>query len=193
MSDGATDGARPPSGHDAAELTIGVAIAVPAPYGDQLERTRESFGDPMARNIPAHVTLLPPTSIAADSLPAVHEHLTAVSAAGRPFPMRLRGTDTFRPVSPVVFVRVDEGLDECRRVEAHVRSGVLLRPLAFDYHPHVTVAHDLPDHALDAASTTLSDFDAAFPVTSFRLYCQGGDGQWHVEGEYPLGDGRERP
>ena len=37
----------------------------------------------------------------------------AVAARRRPFRLTLRGTGTFRPVSPVVYLRVDEGWDEC--------------------------------------------------------------------------------
>lgn len=183
-----------PGGDDPGpQLTIGVAIAVPEPYAEQLQRSRESFGDPMAMHIPAHVTLLPPTPIAAADLGTVREHLAAVSAAGRRFDMRLRGTDTFRPVSPVVFVRVDRGEDDCRRVEAGVRSGVLHRELAFDYHPHVTVAHDLPEPTLDEATRALSAFEAEFGVESITLYRHNGDGRWRVEDEYPLGGGVPGP
>lgn len=186
-----TGAAEQPPGADDPQLMIGVAIAVPEPYAEHLQRKRESFGDPMAPHIPAHVTLLPPTPIAAAALGEVREHLAAVCAAGHPFDMRLRGTDTFRPVSPVVFVRVDEGEDDCRRVEAGVRSGVLQRTLAFDYHPHVTVAHDLPDPSLDEASRSLADFEAVFPVEAVTLYRHNGDGRWRVEDEYPLGGGHD--
>ena len=48
--------------------TIGVAIPIPEPYGRALQQVRESFGDPLARSIPTHITLLPPTEVAADDL-----------------------------------------------------------------------------------------------------------------------------
>ena len=48
--------------------TIGVAIAIPEPYGGELQRVRESYGDPLARSIPTHITLLPPTEVQADDL-----------------------------------------------------------------------------------------------------------------------------
>ena len=40
--------------------TIGVAIPIPEPYGAELQRVRESYGDELARSIPTHITLLPP-------------------------------------------------------------------------------------------------------------------------------------
>ena len=46
--------------------TIGVAIAIPEPFGSELQRHRASFGDPQASAIPTHVTLVPPTDIDGD-------------------------------------------------------------------------------------------------------------------------------
>src|ERR1051325_5287107 len=53
--------------------TIGVAIPIPDPYGPELQRWRESFGDPLATSIPTHVTLLPPTPVAGPDLHAIDE------------------------------------------------------------------------------------------------------------------------
>jgi 2'-5' RNA ligase len=161
-----------------ATVTIGVAISVPEPYGEQLERWRAHFGDPLAEAIPAHVTLLPPTEVPAAVLPDVHAHLSAVAGGQMPFQVHLRGTGTFRPVSPVVFVQLAEGVAHCEQLERSVRSGVLARELNFYYHPHVTVAHHLDAAALDRAFATLSGFQARFTVESFSLYEHGQDGVW---------------
>ena len=67
------------------------------------------------------------------------------------FRIRLRGTGTFRPVSPVVFVMVAEGISGCEQLAVSVRRGPLAVDLQFPYHPHVTVAHHLADGSLDRA------------------------------------------
>ena len=103
--------------------TFGVAITVPEPYGAALQGHRAGFGDPMAEAIPPHVTLLPPTEIVGPAVREFTDHLTAVVAMTVPFEMRLAGTGTFRPVSPVVFVQVSQGIPECERLEAAIRSG----------------------------------------------------------------------
>jgi 2'-5' RNA ligase len=169
--------------NDVGTVTLGVSIAVPEPYGSLLQECRTGFGDTAAHGIPTHVTLLPPTEVDAALRPAVEEHLAAVAAAGRAFPLRLSGTDTFRPLSPVVFVRVVEGAGDCGRLQEHVRSpeGPLARELSFPYHPHVTVAHHLDDKAMDRAAEELADFEAAWTVTGFALYEQGGDGVWRLQ------------
>jgi 2'-5' RNA ligase len=164
--------------------TIGVAIAIPPPYADELENWREHFGDPAAHLIRAHVTLLPPTTVF-DLDPAV-THLDNVSLRHPPFRVRLRGTSTFRPTSPVVYVRVADGEQQIVTLERDVRSGPLSRRLRFEYHPHVTVAHDVPDETLTLAQSTLADYRAEFDVSSITLYEMGPDGAWSPLREFPL-------
>jgi 2'-5' RNA ligase len=167
--------------------TIGVSLAVPEPYGRLLQERRAGFGDPAAYAIPTHVTLLPPTEVGRDELPPFRRHLAKVAAEGRPFAMRLHGTDTFRPLSPVVYVRLAEGAGECAELQERLRSGPVERELQFPYHPHVTVAHDIPEAALDRARRELADFAAEWTATGFALYEQGGDGVWRKMREYPFG------
>lgn len=175
------------AGH--AARTIGVAIPIPHPYGRELQRVRESFGDRLAACIPTHITLLPPTRIDAADLGAIQEHLTRVARSERPFGLRLRGTGTFRPVSPVVFVAVAEGMDGCARLHDKVLSGPLAQKPQFPYHPHVTVAHHLPDEQMDRAYKELADYEAAFEVWGFSLYEHGADGVWRPQRHFLLGDG----
>ncbi len=120
-----------------------------------------------------------------DALPPLLADVSAVAAAHVPFRVRLRGTATFRPVSPVVFVVVVEGISGCEGLEAALRGGPLAGTRRFPYHPHVTVAHDLPDALLDRAFDELQGFEANFEVTSFSLYRGDSDG-WHSVAAYPL-------
>ncbi|MEB3966962.1 2'-5' RNA ligase family protein [Streptomyces kunmingensis] len=161
-------------------VTIGVSIAVPEPHGSLLQERRAGFGDPAAHGIPTHITLLPPTEVGAEDLSAIEEHLAEVAGSGRPFPMRLSGTGTFRPLSPVVFVQVVEGAEACTWLQKQVRdaSGPVARELQFPYHPHVTVAHGIAEEAMDHAFEALADYEAAWPCNGFALYEQGADGIW---------------
>jgi 2'-5' RNA ligase len=175
------------------ERVIGVAVPIPDPYGIELQRWRESFGDPLAAAIPTHITLLPPTPVDDSMTDEMEDHLRLVAESARPFVVRLRGTATFRPVSPVVFVALADGIGACEEVERRVRSGPLARQLGFPYHPHVTVAHDLPDEVLDRAFKELADYDARFSVTGFSLYQHGLDGVWRPQLEFPFGSGGPIP
>lgn len=163
---------------------IGVAIAIPRPFADELEGWRDRFGDPAAHLIQAHVTLLPPTAVA--DVPAVEQHLAGVAQRHSAFAVVLAGTGTFRPLSPVVYVRVASGGQEIATLEADVRSGPLARSLRFPYHPHVTVAHDVPEAVLTLAQDALADYEATFTADCITLYEQGDQGHWSPLREFSL-------
>ncbi|MBG0853021.1 2'-5' RNA ligase family protein [Streptomyces spinoverrucosus] len=167
-------------------VTIGVSIAVPEPHGSLLQQRRAGFGDAAAHGIPTHVTLLPPTEVDDSELPAIEAHLADVAASGRPFVMRLSGTGTFRPLSPVVYVQVVEGAEACAWLQKQVRdsSGPVARELQFPYHPHVTVAHGIDEAAMDRAFEELADYRADWACTGFALYEQGTDGVWRKLREF---------
>lgn len=167
--------------------TIGVAVSIPEPYGSELQAHRESFGDPLAGSIPTHVTLLPPTPVPSEEMDRVEEHLRKVAESEQCFEIHLRGTGTFHPVSPVVFVSVALGISDCERVAGAVRSGPLSHELTFPYHPHVTVAHDLPRTVLERAFDELTAYDARFPVRAFCLFEHGRDAVWRPRREFPFG------
>jgi 2'-5' RNA ligase len=166
--------------------TIGVAIAVPEPYAGELRRLRASFGDPQADKVPAHVTLLPPTSVDDAELADVEKHLGEVADSHSPFELHLRGSATFRPVSPVVFATVAAGISECELLAGDVRSGPLHRELCFPFHPHVTVAQDLPGPAMDRAFEELSDYECRFRVDSFVLFRHDPTRGWVPQDEFTL-------
>src|SRR3712207_7887468 len=100
--------------------------------------------------------------------------------------MHLAGTGTFRPVSDVVFLAVARGIGNCELIANDVRQGPLSRSLAFPYHPHVTVAHDVPVDMLELAYSGLSDLSAEFRVSAFTEFEQTPGGAWEVAREYPL-------
>ncbi|MDX3458829.1 2'-5' RNA ligase family protein [Streptomyces sp. ME02-8801-2C] len=170
-------------------VTIGVSISVPEPHGSLLQQRRADFGDAAAHGIPTHVTLLPPTEVDSTALPAIEAHLVEVAGAGRSFSMRLSGTGTFRPLSPVVYVKIVEGADTCTWLQKQVRdaSGPIARELQFPYHPHVTVAHSISEEAMDRAFTELADYEADWPCTGFALYEQGADAVWRKLREFTFG------
>jgi 2'-5' RNA ligase len=163
--------------------TIGVAVGIPQPWGAELDAHRAAAGDPAAPLIPAHITLLGPTPTARED---IDEHLQAVARAHVPFSIHLRGTGTFRPISRVVFVVVAAGISECERLAEAVRSGPLERELAHPYHPHVTVAHDISEQAMDEVYERLAGYEACFDVDHFTRYEHGEDGRWRPIQHYAL-------
>jgi len=170
-------------------VTIGIAIPVPEPYGSQLRKMRAGFGDPMAETVPSHVTLLPPIEYEVGELEKVYAALERASVSIPPFPMRLRGTGTFRPVSPVVFIAVSQGISYTEMLAKSVRRALDAPEPNFPFHPHVTVAHNLDDASLDRAYDELSTFECQFSVDEFALYHHDDAAGWVPEHTFALGPG----
>src|SRR3954453_22190159 len=149
-------------------VRIGVAVDIPAPWGPQLTHCRIAAGDPLGVAVPAHLTLLGPTEVEPDRLGEIVDHLGDVAGGHHEFEVLLRGTGTFRPLTEVVFVCVAAGISECERLAAAITSRPeLSRPRAYPYHPHVTVAQEVPGPALDKVFNDLADFQARFTVGGF--------------------------
>lgn len=149
-----------------------------------LDEYRDGLGGRPAET-PAHITLVPPTPVEPASRDAVAAHLERVVGGQAPFSVHLRGTGTFRPVSPVVFVVVVAGISSCEVLAAGLRSGPLRSRPTFPYHPHVTIAHDLPDAELDRAFVEQAGFEAAFQVDEVTQYERRSSG-WQAVRLLPL-------
>ena len=166
--------------------TIGVAIALPEPWASDLQDYRTALGDETATLIPTHITLVPPVELSEDEIDGAEAHLAEVSRASEPFRIHLRGTGTFRPVSPVVFVSVVEGISQCEELAQRVRQGPLAVSLPFPYHPHVTVAHHLSDDVMDRAFDELAGFDCTFEAHQFQLYRHDEENGWRPARAFAL-------
>ena len=187
---------------DAHQCVIGVAIALPSHYAAQVRAVREAAGDPLAEVVPPHITLLPPTAVDVDSLDEVMRHLRDVAAGTSPFEVRLDEVGTFRPVSPVVYLGLRSGAEDCDRLQTRVRDrrGPLARSLSFPFHPHVTLAHEIAEDGLDAAARKGADLTMDFTVTKLHLYrhlrrparrsssgCSASEGGWEVVAAFAFG------
>ncbi|MCC9146053.1 2'-5' RNA ligase family protein [Arthrobacter sp. zg.Y919] len=168
---------------------VGIVIAVPEPMATELRAARASFGDPMAAVIPAHITLV--TTTETTDWEATLRHVRSVAAAQEPFRVTLEGTGSFRPVSPVVFLKVDAGFDECTALHKEFQSGPLDRDLAFPFHPHVTVAHDVSEASMDEAVRCLEGYSAGFTVETVGLYEHDATGMWKLHEHVRLGSAGE--
>lgn len=167
--------------------TMGVSIAVPEPFGEDLRTMRAGFGDPAAATVPSHVTLAPPFELTDQNRGSLTASLQEVASAHQRFTMRLAGSGTFRPVSPVVYITVAEGEQSVRSIAEAVQKLVGRTAANFPFHPHVTVAHHLDDAGLDRALGALVDYEAEFQVESFVLYKHQDPAGWVPTMEFPLG------
>lgn len=166
-------------------MCVGVILGFPPDVAQELQQWRASFGDPMAEVIPAHITLV--TTTPARDWEATREHVREIARRQAPFKITISGTGSFRPVSPVVFLNVEDGFTECVGLHEQLQTGPLERDLPFPYHPHVTVAHDVAPESLDEAETVLKNYTATFPVVSMGLYEHDNNGIWQLREELDFG------
>jgi 2'-5' RNA ligase len=90
----------------------------------------------------AHVSLLPPRPLAIDWTLASEQVRTTMSG-WTPFEIELTGVETF-PVTDVIYLGVGRGGAELKRVHQIMNSGALAFQEPFAYHPHITLAQELP-------------------------------------------------
>ena len=168
-------------------MLIGISIAVPEPWGEWLREKRRSFGDSGADHIPSHITLSPPLEIQESKLDTICAALTLEASRHQLFTVALGGTGTFRPVSDVVYVVVRQGVPESAALARGVQAASHAPQSEHDFHPHVTVAHELDHEALDRAAADLSDFECEFDVSEFSLYVHHDDRGWEPVRSFALG------
>jgi len=166
---------------------IGLSFAVPQPWAGELQLARQNYGDPNAELIPPHITVLGPTVVDNDEFRAIDAHLRRVAASHDPFMVRLAGTGSFLPTSPVVFVNVVQGGAECERLATNARQGLLYQPLRFPFHPHVTIAQEVSQTELERALAEFADFSAEFEVKALLLSRPRPTGVWRIVRRYLLG------
>ncbi|MEV7455067.1 2'-5' RNA ligase family protein [Pseudarthrobacter oxydans] len=167
------------------DISVGVILGFPADIAEELQRWRASFGDPLADVVPAHITLV--TTTTTRDWEGTLEHVREVARQQSPFKVTIAGTGTFRPVSPVVFINVEDGFEDCVDLHEKLQQGPLHRELPFAYHPHVTIAHDVAPENLDEAETVLRNYRATFPVVSMGLYEHDANGIWQLREELDFG------
>lgn len=160
------------------ETRIGLSIPVPEPWASEIQTARLSYGDEFAEMIPTHITIVGPTAVKIDKIPAVIVQLDNACDQIPKFQVSLSGTGTFRPISPVSFVNVDQGAAECQTLAARANKGLLAQPQRFPYHAHVTLAHGVPDMMLDQAEADFADLHARFTADNLWLYRHHDDGVW---------------
>jgi 2'-5' RNA ligase len=160
------------------QTRIGVSIPVPGPWAGEISAARQSYGDVYAEMIPPHITIVGPTAVNITDIPAIIVQLDNACDQFPAFQITLAGTGSFRPISPVVYLEVNDGAVECSDLAARANQGLLAGVQRFPYHPHVTLAHEVPNQTLDRAERDFSDLQARFTVDALWLYRNGEDGVW---------------
>ena len=121
---------------------------VPGPLGEFLDDLRRKLVP--GCNPHAHVSLLPPRPLAVDWSVA-SDQVCRVLNSWNPFEIELTGVDIF-PVTDVIYLEVGCGAAELRQVHRAMNAGPLEFQEPFAYHPHITLAQELPRDDVAATS-----------------------------------------
>ena len=90
------------------------------------------------------------------------------------------------PVSPVVFLAVQQGAQALGELHRRLRPLVTDEPALHPYVPHATVAMHVPEAVLDAAADALGDYSAQWVATAVSSYLRGEDGRWVLAARHQL-------
>ncbi len=121
-----------------------LVIYIPGQLGcflDDLRRELVPRYDPHA-----HVSVLPPRPLAVDWNVASGQ-VRQQAEAWAPFEIELTELRVF-PVTDVLYLEVGAGGDELRRMHAAMNCGALEFQEPFPYHPHITLAQEVPHEAV---------------------------------------------
>jgi 8-oxo-dGTP pyrophosphatase MutT (NUDIX family)/2'-5' RNA ligase len=147
---------------------------------------RRALGDPAAERIAPHITLVPPQTVAERDLDRAVRLVERAVGEAVPFLVELAGTATFLPGSPVAYLVVREGGPALEALEAALRASPLDRR-THPFHPHVTLAQDLPPERIEAVAAELAGFRAAFPVRDLAVMREERDRTWRPLATVPVG------
>jgi 2'-5' RNA ligase len=103
-------------------------------------------------HLPAHLTLLPPRCLSG-SEDAAHEALEQICSAVEPFEVSMNGVESFVPVTPTVYIQVQE-TTKMRELHDRLNSGVFQCEEQWQYRPHLTIVKLASDEQAQAAFET---------------------------------------
>jgi 2'-5' RNA ligase len=141
-----SDGGQSPAQAEQLLNVFALVIYVPDPLGRFLDELRRELVPDYRPH--AHVSVLPPRPLAVDWRTA-SDQVRLLAESWAPFEVELTGLEVF-PVTDVLFLAIGGGDGELRRMHAALNSAALEFEEPFSYHPHVTLAQDVPRETVPA-------------------------------------------
>jgi 2'-5' RNA ligase len=136
-----------------------LVIYLPDPLGSFLDDLRLEIAP--GCNPHAHVSVLPPRPLPVEPDAAIAEARETV-ASFAPFEIELGGIEKFDSTD-VIYISVDGGADQLQQMHQSLNAGALGFDEPFPYHPHVTLAQDIPPDALAPLRELAAARWGAFP------------------------------
>jgi len=110
---------------------------VRGPAGEFVENLRREL-HPDLPHLAAHLTILPPRPLQ-DSETSALQVLERICSAEEPFEVHLGGVETFVPVTPTVYIRVDGASSRMCELHRRLNTQALAFHEEWPYIPHLTI------------------------------------------------------
>jgi 2'-5' RNA ligase len=123
-----------------------LVIYIPDPLGRFLDELRRELVP--GCNPHAHVSVLPPRPLPANWHSA-GEQVKVFAARRPPFPVELGDIRIF-PVTNVIYIEVCAGREELASMHDSLNGDALVFEEPFVYHPHITLAQEIPPGEVQA-------------------------------------------
>ena len=182
------NGGAAPCGGERQNL-FALVIYIPEPLGRFLDDLRRELVPHY--NPHAHVSVLPPRSLAVPWNEA-SEQARRLTEGWAPFEIELTSIEVF-PATEVIYIEVGRGAAEMRRLHGAMNSGVLDCNEPFVYHPHITLAQDIPHERVgeltDLARRRWAEYRGGriFRAERAVFVQNAGDNCWLDLADYALG------
>jgi len=141
------DGTRPPADGDRPSL-YALVTYLPHPLGGFLDELRLEMIP--GCNPHAHVSVLPPRPLPVAPESAIEE-ARAIVAVFAQFEIELGQVEKF-DVTDVIYISVEAGAEQLRRMHRRLNAGALAFQEPFAYHPHVTLAQEIEPGKVETLS-----------------------------------------
>ncbi len=139
-----------------------LVVYIPDPLAEFLDDLRKDLvPDCLPR---AHVTILPPRPLQAGQAgtDAAIEQARTVGGGFAPFDMATGEVEIF-PTTDVIYIAIKHGERELREMYRALNQGPLAFHEPFPYHPHITLAQNLPADRVQSLYELARKRWAAFP------------------------------
>lgn len=166
-----------------------LVIYIPDPLGRFLDDLRRELVP--GCNPHAHVSVLPPRGL---SVPwrIASEQARNLTEGWAPFDLELTSVEMF-PATEVIYIEIGSGATEMRGLHSAMNSGALDWDEPFTYHPHITLAQDVPNgnaaELIQEARRRWAEYRGSRVFRAERaMFVQNvGDNCWVDLAEYSLG------
>lgn len=162
-----------------------------SPPGEFVEKLRREL-HPDLPHLPAHLTLLPPRPLHGTESAAL-QLLERVCGEAEPFEVSLGSVETFIPVTPTVYIRVDDAASRMCELHGRLNVDTLEFHEEWPYIPHLTIAkmsgEEIARDAFRIASERWQQYAGSRRILLDKLTFVREDGQncWVDLAPVPLG------